>query len=171
MNRMPGIDTFAGIAQAVPSQQPFQHGISYIRTPVMAWVPRVVWSSKPKDLSAQELGSTFFGSSDFETHLTTYNVPDLYLNFGLPGVVIGSLVLGVLYRLAHAYFIARTPRPGEVAVFLYTFVFLYLVAVEWSLTAILMTFLKSAPFVLLAIWFMRLRTVSAPSRLQQRVRA
>jgi hypothetical protein len=161
MNRMPGVDTFAGIVQAVPNREPYSHGVPYVRTPMTAWIPRALWPGKPKDLFAQQLAAIFFGSTNFQTHLTTYNAPDLYLNFGTLGVIVGSFVLGVLYRFAHTYFIARTGRPGEVAVFLYTFVFLYLVAVEWSLTAILVTVLKSAPFVFLVVWFMGLRTTAA----------
>jgi hypothetical protein len=157
MNRMPGVDTFAGFVKAVPERESFMHGASYVRSPAMALVPRAFWPGKPRDEFAQNFGQVFFGSPNTQTHLVTFNAPDLYLNFGVIGVLVGSFVIGAVYRLIYTYFVGGE-RVSEMAVFLYTFVFLGVVAVEWSITTIVVSLLKAAPFLLVVAWFMRIAT-------------
>jgi oligosaccharide repeat unit polymerase len=75
------------------------------------WVPRALWPNKP-----------FSWSYDFSFLLANYNNPsdagvfsaptffgELYLNFGLAGVVLGSVVLGIVSRALYCYFVQRIP--------------------------------------------------------------
>jgi hypothetical protein len=92
-----------------------------------------------------------------------YTVGDLYMNFWWAGVIVGSFILGVVYRAAHLYCIERT-RAGEIGVFIYVALFLSLVAIEWDLSTIVFNVLKSLIVVAGIIWFMRLRLSTADVR-------
>ncbi len=80
--------------------------------PAYAFVPRAVWPEKPAPFSPQ-VSSVFRGVEGNRTSFGMTHTGDLYLRHGLPGVVIGSLMLGLLYRLLYGWLV---DRPGAAAV-------------------------------------------------------
>jgi len=93
----------AGLATIVPAQEPYLHGTSYLETGAF-FVPRRLWSSKPE-------GSISRYTSDFDPGNSGLAFPEfgeMYANFGLPGVVIGSLLLGALIELLSRQFARST---------------------------------------------------------------
>jgi len=83
----------AGMASVVPGQFPYLDGTSYLQTAVYL-VPRALWSGKPQD-AVVSLTRTF----DNGAGLAIPEFGEMYVNFGLPGVIVGSLLLGVLIEL------------------------------------------------------------------------
>ena len=80
--------------------------------PAYAFVPRAVWPDKPAPFSPQ-VSSAFRGVEGNRTSFGITHTGDLFLRYGLAGVVIGSLMLGLLYRLLYGCLV---DRPGATAV-------------------------------------------------------
>jgi hypothetical protein len=64
-----------------------------------AWIPRFLWPDKPElggnKLIADHTGMSFHESATFGSG----PVFDFFINFGLPGVLVGMIVLGLVVRL------------------------------------------------------------------------
>ncbi len=102
----PGNDLFlplAGLAATVPGQLPYLDGSSYLQVAVFV-IPRGLWSSKPKGSIAQATAA--FDPRD--SGLAFPEFGEMYANFGLPGVLIGSLLLGALIELLSRRFARST---------------------------------------------------------------
>jgi len=80
--------------------------------PAFAFVPRAIWPDKPAPFSPQ-VSRAFRGVEGNRTSFGITHTGDLYLRHGLVGVVIGSLALGVVYRLLYGWLV---DRPGATAV-------------------------------------------------------
>lgn len=94
------ISKTAHIISAVPEKLPYQWGQTLV-TWAFAWIPRSFWASKPIVNTGQILGPTVFGSS---TAIGGGGVPpgliaELFWNFSLPGVLVGSILLGYLLKV------------------------------------------------------------------------
>ncbi len=87
-------------------------GVDLALIPAYAFVPRAVWPAKPAPFSPR-VSSAFRGVEGNRTSFGITHTGDLYLRHGLPGVVIGSLALGLLYRLLYGWLV---DRPGATAV-------------------------------------------------------
>ncbi len=86
-------------------------GIDLSLIPAFAFIPRAIWTDKPAPFSPQ-VSSAFRGVEGNRTSFGITHVGDLYLRYGLAGVVIGSVALGLLYRLLYAWLV---DRPGATA--------------------------------------------------------
>ena len=80
----------AGMVSTVPAQFPYLDGTSYWQTVVFP-IPRALWPGKPQD--ALVLLTRKF---DNDSGLAVPEFAEMYVNFGLPGVILGSLLLGAL---------------------------------------------------------------------------
>ncbi len=87
-------------------------GVDLALIPAFAFVPRAIWSDKPAPFSPQ-VSSAFRGVAGNRTSFGITHTGDLYLRHGLAGVVVGSLALGLLYRLIYGWLV---DRPGATAV-------------------------------------------------------
>lgn len=92
------------IWQIFPEQEPFRHGSTLLVT-VLGFIPRAVWPDKPvgigKDITRYYVGPFY---EPVEGYSVTVTLPaDFYANFGWPGVAIGGLLLGVVFRVVAAY--------------------------------------------------------------------
>jgi oligosaccharide repeat unit polymerase len=93
----------AGLASTVPSQIPYLGGTSYVEAAVFL-VPRGLWTSKPEGAIVQVTAVMDPGNSG----LAFPEFGEMYANFGLPGVMIGSLLLGALIELISRRFARAT---------------------------------------------------------------
>ena len=110
--RFASIDTIGLITIQTPTPNPYQGGRLWVLAPVYNLVPRFVWPSKPVlDLE--------YGFDRVYRHLppnvvtnTGLTQPgDLYMNFGIPGVAMGMLVLGLLFAwVAKSWLTPVRPR-------------------------------------------------------------
>ena len=87
-------------------------GVDLALIPAFAFVPRAIWPDKPAPFSPQ-VSSAFRGVQGNRTSFGITHIGDLFLRYGLAGVVIGSLMLGLLYRLLYDWLVNR---PGATAV-------------------------------------------------------
>jgi len=87
-------------------------GVDLALIPAFAFVPRAIWPDKPAPFSPQ-VSSAFRGVEGNRTSFGITHTGDLFLRHGLAGVVMGSLALGLLYRLLYGWLV---DRPGATAV-------------------------------------------------------
>ena len=86
-------------------------GIDLALIPAFAFIPRAIWTDKPAPFSPQ-VSSAFRGVEGNRASFGITHVGDLYLRYGLAGVVFGSVALGLLYRLLYGWLV---DRPGATA--------------------------------------------------------
>ncbi len=81
-------------------------GVDLALIPAFAFIPRAVWPDKPAPFSPQ-VSSAFRGVEGNRTSFGITHTGDLFLRHGLAGVVMGSLALGLLYRLLYGWLVDR----------------------------------------------------------------
>lgn len=84
-----------GIYGRIPSQLDFIYGSSYLAF-IVTPVPRFLWNDKPR-AGGHQTAVYVFDRPD--TAIPPGGVGELYMNFGLIGVVVGMLITGFLYKV------------------------------------------------------------------------
>jgi oligosaccharide repeat unit polymerase len=159
-NRAYDADSFMRVLHATgEGGVPLQWGRSLVDLFVF-FVPRALWPAKPPSFG---LGFAGQYMPDVDWGIMTYVSPslpgELYLDFGLAGVLLGFLGLG--WALRAAYRVARRGGPG--AVLLYGYFFLAAVhLVEGSIAAQVEFLLMSVVPALLAVAWLRADGRAAP---------
>jgi len=100
-------DAFVKIVTRVPDASPYLYGSSFYESLTMV-IPRNFWSAKPLGLGGW-LEMTWYGGG-FGNSVPTWP-GELYLNFGLPGVVLGMFLTGMLLK-----WMARNSPPRQAIV-------------------------------------------------------
>lgn len=91
------------IMQAVPDLLDFQYGKTLIMV-IFLWIPRSIWTEKPVGVDTT-IGMKIFGSDIYGAGAVPPGfIAEMYLNFWIPGVIIGCFILGLLIRRIHDYF-------------------------------------------------------------------
>ena len=93
----------AGLASTVPGRLPYLGGSSYLEVAAFL-VPRALWNGKPQ-------GAIYTITTAIDPGHSGLAFPEfgeMYANFGLPGVVIGSLLLGAFIELLSGRFARST---------------------------------------------------------------
>ena len=105
-SRLAQFTIFASIIDDTPKRVPYWGGVTYI--PLLTkLIPRAVYPDKPQEVSGQAFGHRY-GLISNENLNTTVNLPQLvecYVNFGVPGVIVGMFLIGLLYRLTIALYV------------------------------------------------------------------
>jgi len=113
--RLDGIGVASVIIRDTPTVSPFQNG----RTLVLffySFVPRLFWPGKPSITIGQWITDTYGPGPQIHSNTGPTFIGDLYLNFGLWGVLLGMAFFGFVLRLFQAYFLgARPTAPGLLA--------------------------------------------------------
>lgn len=108
--------TFADVLRQTPGIVPYWEGATYY--PILFKpIPRLLWPNKPKEQTGQAFGHRY-GYLALDDHESSYNLPqtvELYANFGVVGVIIGSFLFGILYRVAELMFFHPLSGVGAVA--------------------------------------------------------
>lgn len=162
MQRSMLLDSLALVLKYTPVIGGFLGPWDYILVPAYAFVPRVVWNDKPTDVAAY-FGRDF-GLSDWN-YVGIGNPGDLYRHLGLPGVVAGMFVLGLVYRVLYEFFVvSRSREDWETRLPHLCFYALILAQVYLSLETDLGTgwseLLKQLLFLSVVAWFMQPHTAS-----------
>lgn len=105
----------AHIISAIPEKLDYQYGRTLL-TWLVAPVPRALWPEKPAIKVGIELGPLVFRTNKV-TGVPPGIISELYLNFGIPGVLAGMLTLG--FFLSSLYATLRPRFPNKAAVLIY----------------------------------------------------
>ena len=75
----------------------FRNGVTYL--PLLTkWIPRAIWPDKPREDQGNSWAHDYryVGENDYSTSFNLPWYPEMYMNFGWPGVVIISGLIGLL---------------------------------------------------------------------------
>jgi hypothetical protein len=115
-------------------------------------VPRFLWQDKPNLSIGIELTRYWVGSQAVGTSIPTI-IGELYLNYEMLGVVLGMMLYGVFYRVIYLYFMGTSPV-SRGRLFLYIFILLPLLRIEWNFASIFSTFYSTLPLLLAVHFFL-----------------
>lgn len=124
-------DDFVAMQGIVPSSVSRLNGSSLLQIPV-ALAPRALWPGKPQPLDNLVTEYLYPGATA-GTPITMQG--ELYWNFGLPGVAIGSLLIGLLMGWSMTLLFRREPLSLILYAILYASVFALLTRALGTMTA------------------------------------
>jgi oligosaccharide repeat unit polymerase len=102
--RSAGADMFFLSIDKTPEKLPFQYGRTLLRV-ITSFVPRPLWPDKPWSFG-MEFNEKYVAKPGFIASVSPATISELYINFSLPGVIIGFFVIGVFLRAMYQYCIA-----------------------------------------------------------------
>jgi oligosaccharide repeat unit polymerase len=149
----------AHIISAIPDTIEYQWGRTFLLWTV-AWIPRSLWHGKPITSIGQFLGPTVFGTS---TRIGGGGVPpgiiaELYWNFSIPGVVLGSFVIGYFLRFIYVYFSARSGNRSFVLLYVVGLMKLGMTLLGGDLTRTIVDLLTNVVPLYLILFFVTERS-------------
>lgn len=99
ISRLNNVSTLSAVMDMTPSQIPYWYGETY-KTLAYTLIPRFLWPGKPRDTTGQDWAHRygFLGPSDYVTSFNLPWLPEMYINFGIPGVILGMMILGLVFR-------------------------------------------------------------------------
>jgi hypothetical protein len=109
-------DWFVIILDIVPSLIVFQHGKTFLQFFAM-FVPQTLWPAKPLPISF--VTSMQLGGARSGTPFTL--VGELYLNFHVPGIILGMVLFGIFVRALYAYLRKNINDPAVILLYAYSF--------------------------------------------------
>ena len=92
---------------------PFRRGLQFVTDTVLLPIPGEVWAGKPEKVRTLII-DYYYGTNtgDCITQCPTFGlVGDLYADFGLASVALGSALLGILFAAAYHYFRLYSGNP------------------------------------------------------------
>ena len=116
LSRATGIDVLSLVMKYDVSEE-LGNPEAYASIPIYAFIPRAIWRDKPVLDQGTRFGRLLLIPS-FEGRLSIasfgmFHIGDLYVTFGVTGLMIGMCVLGFLYRMIYKFFDpVRTPDLG-----------------------------------------------------------
>jgi hypothetical protein len=119
--RLKGADYYIAISDSVPSRVPYQDGLS-LWQPALSILPgaKQFLGLEPqyRQLSLMEYADQAFHAQTLYPVAQSVTAPgDLYLNFGITGVLIGMMILGMLYGMFDRAFVIKGPLSAGVVAF------------------------------------------------------
>ncbi len=144
------------IVRYTPHPFPYRMGTEYLRLPATILIPRIVWRDKPVDDTDYIMTRDYVGWSAYAAQFTS-SAPtifgDLYMNFGMAGVVVGMAALGLLAGLLFSV-ISPALSPGRLLY--YYVVFLIITNLEGDLNGTIQTICEALFVIWVLNWFLGL---------------
>ena len=120
------------VMEETPANIPFWNGVSYLPI-IYKFIPRILWPQKPKESMGQDFGHQYKLLSD-DNYTTSMNAPiivEAYFNYGLFGVVLVSIFMGILVSLWSLKFnLKKFNSKDVISVFVVAFSSLY--SIQWE---------------------------------------
>lgn len=140
IGRFNGIDTLTLIMSSPKSRGGMRNVPSIMMLPVF-WIPRFLWPEKPI-LNFQEWFAREYVGVSHYILIPAMQIGELYLNFGLAGILVGMVVSGILMRFLYLYLISY--EKNQMGVFIYTSILPTLwVSLEAAIVSNVTTLLQS----------------------------
>lgn len=118
------ISKIGHIVSGIPALLDFQYGETLIRF-VFLWIPREIWPEKPVNLDTT-IGMKIFGAETYGSGAVPPGfIAEMYLNFWIPGVILGCFILGCAGRRIYGYF--KNNIQNRNAILLYVTCFMQLI--------------------------------------------
>lgn len=142
--RLNELQALAVVYVQTPEPVPYELGRNYWFAPLLNVVPRAIWDTKPVLDIGGQTAFTYYGVTG--SSFTRTIIGDFYVNFGIPGVVGGMLLFGVVTALLRRRFVEQ---PDVRHLLFYGVAFFTLLNHESDFTQIL----AGLPRLLIVVWF------------------
>jgi oligosaccharide repeat unit polymerase len=151
LQRFYGLESFAAVLDVVPSRVPLEWGKNSFVEILTAPVPRAWWPDKIVPLSIR-FSDTFFPGivARGEGGVLTTWLGEMYWNFHVGGILLGSFLLGIFCRFCYEF---MRLRQNPTAVFLYSYLFVLFVWLEEAPTDGVVTMFSSLIPAALCLFF------------------
>lgn len=154
MDRLIGFDHLYLIVRNVPERVNLQMGRTFVNDFFLSWIPRFLWPEKPISNKGRWFTEAFWDvPPDDPVIKSIMNIGDFYLNFHIIGVLFGMFFLGILYKIAHLYFI-HYGGATVISVFIYIFVFLGFTRTGMDLATLFLDILQNLFLLFLVSLFL-----------------
>lgn len=125
--------------------------------PALVWfVPRLVWPGKPVMSIGSWYAVTVLGWAPGGGEAAITLPGEFYLNFGIPGVLVGMFLYGLGLRVAYEYLVVRIGPPTGIWAFL-PIILVFGLGLERNLAAITGQALQAFLAVLVVTWLLKRR--------------
>ena len=142
-------DWFAVVLDLVPTELPFQSGGTFLQFFSM-FVPSSMWPEKPLPLG-YTLTLVVGGASSGSPPSI---LGELYVNFGVPGIVLGMFIAGIIARTLYGYLRAHPHNIAVIMIYAYNFASIHRFFTRSFAPKMLGYVLFMVP-MLFALWFIR----------------
>ena len=121
-NRLAGIMVFATVVDLTPEDVPYWYGASYYKLLFLP-IPRLIYPEKPNELPGNVLAHKYgmLAPENWESSINLLQLLELYGNFGPIGVILGSILIGMIYRTISDLFLHPGSGLGALVGALYLF--------------------------------------------------
>jgi hypothetical protein len=118
--RLSQLILFVKVAEYTPDEVPYWGGKTYYPL-LFKPIPRAIYPDKPDETQSNDFGHwyAFVSPDNFTTAVNLPELVEFYGNFGPWGVLIGSLLAGILYRGMHNMLIHKQMGIGALASAIY----------------------------------------------------
>jgi oligosaccharide repeat unit polymerase len=145
-------DYAAALVAKIPEILPFQYGRTFLDTFLLP-IPRQLWPGKPLPIDfvvTQLLTPQFGGGKPISL------IGELYLNFHVPGILIGMFLFGVGWQRLYVHFVKTRSTLDNIVV--YTLILSYMpLLLTRSLAFMLANMMSILLPILFATWCLRVR--------------
>ncbi len=148
-SRLSMLESLAVIIKDMSESGDYWFGKYYVYFPMLVFLPRIIWENKPVLDFGIWFTQNYWNPSAFHSTAITYP-GDFYLNFGLPGLILGMLLTGIIYRLIYERF--KHHRTAS-AIFIYIFVFISVTNHEGDFLSIYTGIIKQLIELLIISYF------------------
>lgn len=151
-SRLDTLGIVSVIVRDTPERVPFQGGWTILNVP-LSFIPRILWPGKPEIAIGQWITDNYGAGPEIQSNTGSSWIGEFYLNFGLPGVVVGMIVTGAYFRFLHEVFFKTMSVPALIS----TIVILWstCTTIEMNLIAPFSGLIFNLGLVLLGHWFIR----------------
>lgn len=108
MQRQSTLENFCTIISLTPDPYNYQLGRDWIFLIPNAFIPRAFWKSKPDPEGPFIFNVKYLKKKDQKSYASPSLMGDLYMNFGVVGMLLGMFIAGIIFRCYYVYFIIRT---------------------------------------------------------------
>lgn len=144
------IENFLVLLELVPSELGYYYGAFYFRV-ISNFVPRSIWPEKPVATEGGVIRRII--APDATGGYPAGEMQSFYINFGLPGIMVGTLVYGALLRVG--YEMLYTRRQSMILVLMYALLIAHLVPyglINNALSALLTDIIWFIPIITVLTW-------------------
>lgn len=106
-DRLDQSELLAAALRYTPQVEPYAGGETIWRPVLMALVPRALWPDKPVTAGGSEFVSRFTGMHFGNVSVGLHPLFEFYVNFGVAGAVLGSLLLGIVAGVLDLTYLRR----------------------------------------------------------------
>lgn len=150
--RFRNIDSVALIVQKTPEQYPYLRGELYWQALPVTIIPRFLWPSKPSLQVGYEFGQKYLGlPPEILTSIPVTQPGDLYMNFGVAGVLVGMAAWGSVAGLLYRWFLRQT---SLAAILLYVTAISVIATIEADFVSLLATGFRLLLLTLAVGWLL-----------------